>query len=352
MRRPNYFKIGLFVLSAAAILIVAIIVFGIGAIFEDEVMVETYFETSVQGLDIGSPVKFRGVQIGNVEEMTVVRKEYSTRHRYVLVRMALNKEAFPADGVKASREEIQHEVTQGLRVRLGFQGVTGAAYIEVDYLDPARYPPLAVDWRPEYPYIPAAPSLITRITDAVDGILRNLEKINIEGIAGNLEQTLGALNRTLQQADAGEIGHQAEQLLKDLRETNRRFDAKLQGLQIEPFLARADATLEEIRQLAAKTETPLQEFLQSSAQASKNLDQLLAKLNASDDLPASLAHLRQALARLDRLLYSQQDEVETTLENLQQMSENFRALSEAARENPSGILFGAPPPRRSPGGER
>jgi phospholipid/cholesterol/gamma-HCH transport system substrate-binding protein/paraquat-inducible protein B len=352
MRRPNYFKIGLFVLSAAAILVGAVIAFGIGALFEEEVMVETYFESSVQGLDIGSPVKFRGVQIGNVKEMTLVRREYETRHRYVLVRMALNRETFLTDGEKITRAEMQREVAQGLRVRLGFQGVTGAAYIEVDYLDPERYPPLPIDWKPDYPYIPASPSIITRITDAIDGILRNLEKINVEGLAGSLETTLGALNRALERTDVQAIGTQAEQLLKELRETNRHLDAKLQALRLEPLLARADATLEEIRQLAAETKAPLEEFLRNSASASQNLNALLAKLNGSDDLPASLAHLRQTLTRLDRLLASQQDEVETTLENLQQMSENFRALSEEAKENPAGILFGAPPPRRSPGGER
>ncbi len=352
MRRPNYFKIGLFVLSAAAILVLAVIAFGVGTLFEEEVIVETYFTTSVQGLDVGSPVKFRGVQIGRVKEMTVVRKEYQTRHRYVLIRMTLKKEAFLGAGEKVTRTVVRREVDQGLRVRLGFQGVTGAAYIEVDYLDPERYQPLEFDWRPEYPYIPAAPSIITRITDAVDGILRNLDRINIEGIATSLQETLANLNRTLQQADVAAIGSQAEALLKELRQTNRQLSGKLASLQVEPLLQRADATLAQIGGMAERAEAPLQDFLQSSAEASQKLDRLLEQVNASGDLPASLSHLRQTLTRLDRLLYSQQDEIESTLQNLQQMSENFRTMSEEARENPSGLLFNAPPPRRPPGGER
>lgn len=352
MRRPNYFKIGLFVLSAAAILVVAIIAFGVGALFEEQIIVETYFDTSVQGLDVGSPVKFRGVQIGQVKEMTVVRQKYRTQYRYVLIRMALKRETFLRSGEKVTDAQIEREVEQGLRVRLGFQGVTGAAYIEVDYLDPQRYPPLKIDWQPAYPYIPASPSLITRITDAVDGILRNLEKINIEGIAGNLEKTLESLSRTMEKTDVGEIGHQAELLLKELRQTNRQLATKLEKLQVEPVLARADATLEQIGQLAARTEGPLREFLQSSASAAKNMDNLLAQMAESNDLPAGMNHFRQALTRLDRLLYLQQEPIETTLRNLQEMSENFRALSEEARENPSGILFGAPPPKRPSGGAK
>ncbi|MFA5517179.1 MAG: MlaD family protein [Desulfuromonadales bacterium] len=352
MRRPNYFKIGLFVLSAAAILVLAIVAFGVGALFEKQVIVETYFTTSVQGLDIGSPVKFRGVQVGQVREMSVVRLAYPTRHRYVLVRMSLKKQAFLGTGEQVTRAEIRREVDAGLRMRLSFQGVTGAAYIEVDYLDPERNQALEIDWQPQYPYIPAAPSIITRITDAVDGILRNLDKLNIEGIATGLQETLSTLNRTLQQADIAAIGSQAEMLLKELRQTNGQLAAKLESLRVEPLLAQADATLDQIGGLAQRAEAPLQDFLQSSAQASQNLNLLLEQLNSSNDLPASISHLRQVLTRLDRLLYSQQDEIETTLQNMQEMSENFRSLSEEARENPSGVLFGAPPPRRSPGGER
>ena len=350
MRRPNYFKIGLFVLGAAAIVVVAIIAFGVGALFENQIIVETYFTTSVQGLDIGSPVKYRGVQVGQVKEMTVVRQVYRTEHRYVLVRMTLQRGAFLGGGENITEAKIEREVEQGLRVRLNFQGVTGAAYIEVDYVEPERYTPLDIDWQPKYPYIPAMPSLITRITDAFDGILRHLERINIEGIAGNLEETLASLSRLLEQANAGAIGKEAQQLLAELRQTNRQLSAKLEQLQVEPVLARADTTLEQIGRLAAQTEAPLQEFLQSSASAAKNLDQLVAQISESNDLPVGLNHFRQAFTRLDRLLYTQQGEIETILRNLQEMSENLRALSENARENPSGVLFGAPPPRRPTGG--
>lgn len=352
MRRPNYFKIGLFVLGAAAVLVMAVIAFGVGALFEEQVRVETYFVTSVQGLDIGSPVKYRGVQIGKVEELEVVRKEYRTHYNYVLVRMVLDSDTFLPPGEKITPGVIAREVAQGLRVRLGFQGVTGAAYIEADYVDPSINVPLKIDWSPKYPYIPTAPSIITRITDAIDGILRNLEKINVEGITGNLEKTLGALSRTLDQANARQIGEEAAALLRELRETNRRLDAKLQGMRIEPVLEEAGDTLAQIRRLAGETEEPLREFLHSSAQASARLERVLAGLESSDDLPQGLAHFRQVLSRLDRLLSTQQDEVETTLENLREMSENFRALSEEARENPSGLLFTAPPPRRTPGDER
>ena len=347
MRRANYFKIGLFVLGAAAILVVAVIAFGVGAFFRDQLVVETYFESTVQGLDIGSAVKFRGVQIGRVDTMTIVRSVYPTDHRYVMVRMSLDRQGLTGDRV--SPAQIRREVEQGLRMRLGFQGVTGMAYIEVDYLDPERHPPLEIDWEPEYPYIPSSPSIITRVTDAVDGILRHLQAINVEGIASGLEKSLNALGGALEQADVGAIGAEAEMLLKELRETNRNLNAAVRELNLGPLIAEAEASFKGVRELAERSEPPLQEFLRHSAQASAELDQLLRELNLTGDLPESLAHLNRILTRLDRLMYMQEREIEETIENLRRMSENFRDLSERTRENPSQLFFGAPPPRRQPG---
>ncbi len=74
--KANYFKIGIFVIAAAVIAVIAIIVLGAGSMFQKKVMIETYIDGSVQGLDVGSPFKFRGVKLGSVEEITFVGNEY------------------------------------------------------------------------------------------------------------------------------------------------------------------------------------------------------------------------------------------------------------------------------------
>jgi ABC-type transporter Mla subunit MlaD len=79
MNKLSYFKIGLFVISASVLAIIGILVLGAGALFQRTALVETYIEESVQGLDIGSPMKFRGVQVGKVEEITSrARVRYET----------------------------------------------------------------------------------------------------------------------------------------------------------------------------------------------------------------------------------------------------------------------------------
>ena len=65
----SYFKIGLFVILGSLLIVTAIVIFGAGAIFQEYIYVESYFEDSVQGLSVGSPMKFRGVDVGQVSEI-------------------------------------------------------------------------------------------------------------------------------------------------------------------------------------------------------------------------------------------------------------------------------------------
>ena len=67
--RTNYFKIGLFIISATVLATLTITILGGGTVFQKTMTVETYFEESVQGLDAGSPVNFRGVKIGKIAEI-------------------------------------------------------------------------------------------------------------------------------------------------------------------------------------------------------------------------------------------------------------------------------------------
>jgi len=74
--KANYFKIGLFVLSAVALALVGIVVLGAGTLFERSVLFETYIDESVQGLDVGAPIKFRGVKVGTVKQIDFVGHRY------------------------------------------------------------------------------------------------------------------------------------------------------------------------------------------------------------------------------------------------------------------------------------
>lgn len=334
--KANYFKIGVFVIAATVIIIAGIVVLGAGELFRPEVLVETYFDDSVQGLDIGSPVKFRGVQIGRINFIGLAAREYSTQRRYILIRISIFPDALWLREKSIMTSLMAEEIEKGLRVRLTPQGVTGTAYLEADYLDPRRFKPLAFEWQPHYPYIPSAPSTITRFSESLDRIMRNLEQINVLGIATGIEETLTAIRKTLDDANLQGIGEEAEQFLAELRRTNIQLE-HLIDTEITPALAT-------FHRITDKSEEPLGQAVESIRETSQGIHELSRDLRAfSGGLPDVTDQLRTTLRRLDDLLYTQQQNLEATTDNIRVISENLKELSQNSKKYPSQILFGAPP---------
>ncbi|HEX9878645.1 MAG TPA: MlaD family protein [Candidatus Binatia bacterium] len=352
-RKALYFKIGLFVTSAATIGVLAVIILGAGAVFRKKFIMETYIKESVQGLDVGSAVKFRGVQIGNVEEINIVGRVYQNASRLVLVRVSLFPDVFRSPAPAALHQNLEKNIEDGLRVRLASQGVTGTAYIEADFLDPKRNPPLQMDWTPEYPYVPSAASTITRLVDSVEQFFITMEKVDIEGISSAFEQTLKLFTELAGKANVENIGTQFERLLAEARDTNRRINGILNETEIRPILSDTQATVAAARRIVEGAERPLSNVLADLPQTSTRLKELASQLGtATDGLPESVALLNRTLRRLDQLVSSRQQDVEVTIENLRQISANLKEFSENAKKYPAQILFGEPPKPAATGNGR
>lgn len=346
----NYFKIGIFVIAAVLIGVVAIIALGAGSFFQKTVMIETYFQESVQGLDDGSPLKFRGVRIGKIAEITLVGKAYPTDRRYVLIRANLLPEMLRVKTTPLSRADMKDEVEKGLRIRLSFQGLTGSAHLEMDYLDPKLNPSLNIDWKPKYCYIPSTPSTITRISVAVDRIMKNLESIDFKNTAENFNNSLKALSQALDKVNIGKVGQEAEMLLAELRETNRRVALLLKDPKIESLLPDAAATMAAARRFAEDTQQPVSQLLNAFNDVSAGMAKLTVKLDAlSGDTTESAARLKGILRRLDDLIAERQPDIETAFENIRLISENLKEITDNAKQYPSQFLFGDPPPRSETG---
>src|SRR3990167_115369 len=75
-QEAHYFKIGLFVLSGIVLLVGLVVFFNTASMFKKQVLIETYFNESVQGLSIGSPVKYRGITVGHVKKISFVSHIY------------------------------------------------------------------------------------------------------------------------------------------------------------------------------------------------------------------------------------------------------------------------------------
>lgn len=345
MAKLSYFKIGLFVISATVIGIIGLVVLGVGAILQKKALVETYIDESVQGLDVGSPAKFRGVPVGRVEQISLTSAEYPTRLQYVLVRVSISSNIlqFPLNDPKSL--QLQRELERGFRVRLAPQGLTGVAYLEMDYLEPERNPPLEIDWQPVHPYIPSTRSRITQLSEAVERVLNNIGDINIAELSESIEKSLLAMTKLADSANLEQIGVQANALLSEVRETNRQINALVGNPDLKSALADASAMAGRARQLVERAEKPVSQMLVDLPKASESLNRFANRLDSvSNDLPETSAQLRQTLRGLNRLIASQQRDIDKTVENLRAASENIKEITDHSKKYPSQILFGAPPP--------
>ncbi|MGH7799505.1 MAG: MlaD family protein [Thermodesulfobacteriota bacterium] len=305
-RKANYFKIGAFVIIGFAIAVIGIVMFGAGKFFRHKIMIETYFDQSVQGLNVGAPLKYQGVQIGNVKEIGFAFNYYPTSYSYVVVRAEIQQELvgerkslgrIPTEEERISR--IKELIETGQRLQLDSQGITGVAFLNMVNLDPKRFPPLKIDWQPESLYIPSAPGVITQITEAIENLTDKLETIDIEGITDQVNQILVNTNKAIEDAQVPLIAQDIRELLASTNKNSEKVHSILESKEVQQTLS--------------------------------NLSQTLVNVNT-------------ASRKFNRFSSTQREELARILEDIRATTENLRELTDTAKRYPSWFLFGNPPP--------
>jgi hypothetical protein len=344
-RDANYFKLGLFVIGAVFAGIVVLTIIGTGRWLKPRTTIETYFNESVQGLDLGSKMKYRGVTIGEVTRISFTYVDYeqnkpmNQRKRYVLVEAQIEPRLVGGRAANdiTSPESSKLEVERGLRVHLAPQGITGTNYLELDYVDPSSAGVLPIDWVPDNIYIPSTPSTVSTFVTAASDILDRLRRLDIETTIANMNKLLATTNDRVASLDTAAISQHAER-------TMARLDSTLDDLQSKKLSNEAVALLADLRQ----TNGELKSLLANPALAKLPGDTSatlasVRELVSNPGLPQSIAHLERTLSRLDRIFGAGEADLGTTFQNLRQITDNLRDLTEDAKRYPSNLIFGAPP---------
>jgi ABC-type transporter Mla subunit MlaD len=338
-------KLGMFVIGATIAGVLLLLIVGSGRWFQSKTVIETYFNESVQGLDIGSKVKYRGVTVGDVTRIGFTYNKYeqdkpmAERKRYVLVEATiLGRLIGSRVGAEITRaEQVHMETERGLRIRLAPQGITGTNYLEIDYVDPKTNPELPISWEPANVYIPSAQSTFTQFVTSAGDILDKLQKVDIETTLAKLNTLLDTANRRIDAIDTAKLSDSGVRVLGKL-------DAKLDQLHVDELNKESTALLAELRKtnqkLAGILDDPAWKKLPGDAGAAVAAAR---KLVEDPNIPRSLAHLESTLTRLDRMTGGTESNLQSTLDNLRQITENLREITEDAKRNPSRLLRGAPP---------
>ena len=159
--------VGAFVLGAFAIGIITLLALGSLSLFTKPERFIVYFDESISGLDQGSPVKLRGVRVGHVVGISI-RYDRATGKSLAAVLCELNRGSITdehgASFDVSDRAALQALVDRGLRAQLEIGGLaTGLLFVELDFLDPHKYPDLSKAADEKYVVVPPAPSEISEL---------------------------------------------------------------------------------------------------------------------------------------------------------------------------------------------
>ncbi len=323
--------IGLFTLLGLVIAAVGLVTLGAGKFFEKTHKIQLYFDKSVYGLQVGSDVRFGGVQIGRVDSISVIIDTMENRKIIPVVVELTEKDLRSVAGgggegiLDFSTEEgVAKAVKQGLRAGMKQQSlVTGQLYVEFD-INPQTegftYGGAKVSGHPVVPTVP------TEIDELISGITDGLKKINdldIAGLMTEMRDVLKGANKQISDLDLKEINENLTGITSDLRKITS--DEKLGD-----SLANLDAALIEIRELSAK--------------ANRNIDPLLADVRLlAEDTRESLAKVEATADELSKVT----DPRSPMLLNFQNLLHETETASRALREltndlkrNPDSLLRG------------
>jgi phospholipid/cholesterol/gamma-HCH transport system substrate-binding protein/paraquat-inducible protein B len=324
-QETNYFKIGLFVIISSALFVAAILFFGAAKYFEPKIYVESYFNESVQGLDIGSPVKYRGITIGHVSQITMISNVYTMNdiknaeiyNRYIYIKMALIKnkvQHFEGNTAGSGLEELIHS---GLRVRLVSQGFTGTSYLEMTFLNPKDNPTQKITWKTTDLYLPSAASTLARFTDAIETILDGLQKVNYKKVFDDVDTLTLSMNTAINSSNLPALS-------KDL-----------------------SASLSTIRQVADSYKN-VADKLNTLIDKDK-IDGILNNIQTSSEKAnQTFSLLSEAATHANQLMSESANKVINILDNTEVATDNIKTLSASMKENPSQLLWGTQPPALNP----
>jgi ABC-type transporter Mla subunit MlaD len=305
------FEVGIFVIITTVLGIAGAIWLGASRFLEKTEPYVTYFAESVQGLDPGSAVKYRGVPAGHVASIGI-----APDGELIQVQMDID-----TNTAKALKRD------PNLRATLELSGITGLRYVEIDRrTGDALHQAPVLSFKPPYDVIPSSRSSFKAIQDALEDVYDRFMQLDVAGISADAKTALEA----------------ATQLLHD-----ERIDAVLSNLK-----STTQSTTQLTKNLEAMTHgVRLGPAVQSATDAADEAKTLITGLNKGPLGP----QLGQAIEQVNQLAQTAQQVVagmQFTLERLDRTASSLQLLSEELRGQPSLLLFAEPPPppRRGPEG--
>lgn len=310
--------IGAFVVGAAALIVIGVMIFGSGKLFHTTSDYVAFFAGSLNGLNEGAAVKFRGVTIGSVKDI-LLRLDEDVDTTCLPVIIEIDEDKVRGRGARlrpgGDPDRLAELIRTGLRAQLAMDSfVTGLLYVALD-LQPGTPASLVLPAGSKYKEIPTLPTTADKIKSAASRIIEVVEDIDFKALAATATDTLDGIHKL-----ANDPG---------LRSAVGKLDETVS--RINDAVASVDKLAASLREIAA----PLKEDV------SKVSDKAVEAL---DRLEATLVRLEKTADPDSPVLV----ELEGSLRELSAAARALRLMADYLERNPKALFFGKKPTREEP----
>ena len=321
--------IGAFVVGAVALLVIAIIAFGSGQLFRESKEFVLYFDGTVNGLHVGAPVKFKGVEIGSVKDILLQMDSDTQVNKIpVIIEIDLKKlTARGASGVIVEKQEAFQKavVEQSLRAQLRTESmVTGVLYVSFDFFPGA---PLTLvqkaNTQHRYQEIPTTPTDLQQIQDAATRIVAKFEEVDFKGIITSLTKTVEGVDRLVNSPDL-------KSALRGLDQTMPKVDRAISD--ISKLTTNLDGSIDRLSTDMAQTSEAARKAMDQATVAMKQTD---AALQAAEGV---MTNINGVMDQDSPTIY----EFRKSLREVSAAARTLRLLSGYIERNPRALIFGKP----------
>lgn len=315
-KKNRSLAIGAFIVGAILLVFVALLFFSGGRFFADKKRVVMYFEGSVQGLQVGAPVKLKGVVLGEIIDISI-NFERDNKTVYTAVIADLVMKRINSNGVNVEEDFFEEAIQSGLRAQLNFQSfLTGLLYVELDFYPDSDLTLYAI--QKEHQEIPT-------IGTSFEEISRTFQELDLKGLVHNLNNLTEQVSNMVANGQVAETLSSFNRLATSLEQTSGNADKEIARLS-----AKMDTTLTELNTLIKQLNTQTPDML---ASLKSSLEELDKSMQSFDQAAANIEHTFSEDAPLI-------NQLTRTLEDISRSSQAFRSLSETLEQQPEALLRG------------
>ncbi|MCQ8105360.1 MlaD family protein [Methylomonas sp. SURF-2] len=338
MSKPvNPALIGGFSLGALALLVLGLLIFGGGREFSaDKVRFVVYFDSSLNGLDVGAPVKLQGVKIGQVKEIAL-KFDPKGGKLYKPVVLEIDRhnlnttggEAMPKEmSLKERKANLDQLVALGMRARLETQSLlTGLLYVDLNFY-PDKEPMFANLEYKDLLEVPGLPTTTDELRNTAEEVAQKLRALPLDEIVQDFAASLREIRALLASEEVKKSQIALAATLGELQKSTKTLNKNL-----EPILVNADKAILNGNELLAETHAMVQALQKSLPGLVRNSDQTMLAATAA------LQQAESALKQVDRAV-GPDSALTDTLQAFKQAARAIRDLGDYLERHPEAVLSG------------